>query len=42
MNVLITGATRGIGYHLALNFLKRGYKVFGIGRNWNNFDEEKI
>lgn len=41
MNVLITGATRGIGYHLALNFLKRGYKVFGIGRNWNNFDEEK-
>lgn len=33
MNVLITGATRGIGYHIALEFIKRGYTVFGVGRN---------
>lgn len=37
MNVLVTGATRGIGYYTALEFMKRGHKVFGIGR-----DREKL
>lgn len=42
MNILITGATRGIGYHMALEFIKRGHKVFGIGRGWENpADTEK-
>lgn len=36
MNILITGATRGIGYHMALEFIKRGHKVFGVGRSWKN------
>lgn len=37
MNILITGATRGIGYHIAMSFIKKGHKVFGVGRNWDNF-----
>ena len=42
MNILITGATRGIGYHMALEFIKRGHRVFGIGRSWENpADTEK-
>ena len=42
MNILITGATRGIGYHMALEFIKRGHRVFGIGRGWENpADTEK-
>lgn len=41
VNVLITGASRGIGFNIALEFIKRGNKVFGVGRNWENFDEKK-
>ena len=42
MNILITGATKGIGFCTALEFIKRGHKVFGVGRNWKNFSEEKF
>lgn len=30
--VIITGVSRGIGEHLALRFLKEGYKVIGLSR----------
>jgi short-subunit dehydrogenase len=32
--ILITGATRGIGYSLATELSRRGNKVFGAGRSW--------
>lgn len=32
MNVLITGATKGIGYSMALEFIKRDYLVIGVSR----------
>lgn len=31
--VVITGTSRGIGYHLALRFLQEGYAVIGISRS---------
>ncbi|NME35291.1 MULTISPECIES: SDR family oxidoreductase [Fusobacterium] len=37
MNILITGVTKGIGYQLVSEFVKRNHKVFGIGRT-----EEKL
>lgn len=42
MNILVTGATKGIGFCIALEFIKRGHRVFGIGRNWENFSKEKF
>ncbi len=33
MNILITGATSGIGNCLALSYIKDGHKVIAIGRN---------
>ncbi|MFM2477838.1 SDR family NAD(P)-dependent oxidoreductase [Celerinatantimonas sp. MCCC 1A17872] len=33
MNVLITGATSGIGYQLALDYCQKGHRVYAIGRN---------
>lgn len=39
MNVLITGATRGIGYNMALEFIKRGCTVFGVGRDGERLSE---
>ena len=33
MKVLITGATKGIGYHLALLYKEKGYEVIGVGRS---------
>jgi NAD(P)-dependent dehydrogenase (short-subunit alcohol dehydrogenase family) len=38
MVILITGATRGIGYSLATELSRRGNKVFGAGRSWNTED----
>ncbi|MFK4785109.1 SDR family NAD(P)-dependent oxidoreductase [Fusobacterium sp. MFO224] len=32
MNVIVTGVTRGIGYNIALEFIKRGNRVIGISR----------
>lgn len=32
-NILITGATKGIGLEITRTFLKRGNKVFGVGRS---------
>ena len=29
MNILITGATRGIGFSIALEFIKRRHRIFG-------------
>lgn len=40
MNILITGATRGIGLCMSYEFIKRGHKVFGVGRSWEN-DSQK-
>ena len=31
--VVITGTSRGIGYHLATRFLSEGYRVIGISRS---------
>lgn len=42
MNILITGATKGIGYEIALQFIKRNHKVFGVGRNWENVSNNEI
>lgn len=39
MNVLITGATSGIGYQLAQDYAKQGYTVFACGRNQEALDE---
>ncbi|CAG9000392.1 MAG: putative oxidoreductase [Candidatus Celerinatantimonas neptuna] len=33
MNILITGATSGIGYQLALDYKKEGHQVWACGRN---------
>lgn len=35
MNILITGATRGIGKAIALKLKKDGHKIFAIARNEN-------
>ena len=32
-NVLITGASRGIGYETSLQFVKKGYRVIGVARS---------
>lgn len=34
--VVITGTSRGIGYHLAKRFLREGYDVIGISRSGTN------
>ncbi len=38
-SVVITGSTRGIGYGLANEFLKRGCQVTVNGRSQSNVDE---
>ena len=32
-SILVTGATKGIGLGITRTFLKRGDKVFGVGRS---------
>lgn len=35
MNILITGTSKGIGAALAMKYLEKGHKVFGISRSAN-------
>jgi nucleoside-diphosphate-sugar epimerase len=37
-NVLITGASGFIGYHLSLLYLRKGFKVFGIDNHNDGYD----
>ncbi len=37
-NILVTGATRGIGYATAKRLLTRGMRVFALGRDFSAFD----
>lgn len=41
MNVLLTGATKGIGYAIALQYLRHNYNVIGIGRDKEALHELK-
>lgn len=41
MNVLVTGATKGIGYYITVEFIKRGYSVYGVGRDKSKLQEMK-
>lgn len=43
-NIIITGASRGIGFELALEFIAQGdHKVLAISRSWENLNRlEKI
>lgn len=38
-NIFVTGATKGIGFEITKAFLKRGDKVFGIGRSLEMSEE---
>lgn len=38
MNILISGASKGLGEALARAFLRRGHTVFGFSRNQNTID----
>ena len=35
MNILITGVSKGLGYIVAKNCIKKGWKVFGVSRSKN-------
>ena len=39
MNILITGATSGIGKQLALDYRKQGHQVWAVGRNEKSLQE---
>lgn len=42
MNIVITGASRGIGYHIALAFaLKGAHRIIGISRNYKQLCQLK-
>ena len=38
-NILITGATSGIGFNLFKKYIKKNYKIYLIGRNFFNVDK---
>ena len=40
--VVITGTSRGIGYHLAQRFLAEGYSVIGISRSESSIDHPEF
>lgn len=40
--VIITGVSRGIGYHLAKRFLKEGFKVIGISRSDTDIKDDNF
>ena len=36
MNIIITGVSKGLGYKIAVDVIKRGWVVFGISRTKND------
>lgn len=38
--IVITGTRKGIGHHLALHYLKEGYRVIGCSRGESSIEEE--
>lgn len=38
----ITGASSGVGYHLTLELLKRGYNVIAVSRNIPNIKHDNV
>lgn len=40
MNIVITGTSRGIGYHLANYYLSRNHNVIGLSRSETNIDHK--
>lgn len=40
--VLITGTSRGIGFHLAKRFLSEGYSVIGLSRSRTDIEDERF
>ena len=41
-SVVITGTSRGIGYHLALRFLALGYEVIGVSRSETSINDPRF
>ena len=39
MNILITGATSGIGKQLALDYQDQGHQIWAVGRNEKALDD---
>src|SRR5262245_13569081 len=39
---VITGVSGGIGYHTAMQLLKKGARVFGLGRNTNDISHPQF
>jgi len=39
-NIFVSGASRGIGKDIAINFAKKGFNVVGTSRNNFNFSED--
>ncbi len=41
-NIFVSGASRGIGKDIAINFAKKGFNVVGTSRNIFNFSEDLV